>query len=322
MKLLITGIHGFVGSNLVASLKNRHILYGLDIVSPAKDGVEKTFSWSDLEKGNIPDVDAIIHLAGKAHDTKNLSEAQVYFDINTGLTQKVYDYFLQSTAQKFIFFSSVKAAADVVLGDVLTEEVVPAPVGPYGESKIKAEEYILENEERRMMNAEEKGKRVFILRPCMIHGPGNKGNLNLLYGVVNKGIPWPLGAFENKRTFTSIDNLCFVVGEMLNRELDGGIYHMADDEALSTNELIEVVCEVMGRKARIWKINRNLMEAVATIGTWLHLPLNRERLGKLTENYVVSNVKIKKALGIERMPVRAKEGLRKTILSFQNQLKS
>lgn len=322
MRLLITGIHGFVGSNLVASLKTQHILYGLDIVSPAKDGVEKTFSWSDLEKGNIPDVDAIIHLAGKAHDTKNLSEAQVYFDINTGLTQKVYDYFLQSTAQKFIFFSSVKAAADVVLGDVLTEEVVPAPVGPYGESKIKAEEYILENEERRMMNAEEKGKRVFILRPCMIHGPGNKGNLNLLYGVVNKGIPWPLGAFENKRTFTSIDNLCFVVGEMLNRELDGGIYHMADDEALSTNELIEVMCEVMGRKARIWKINRNLMEAVATIGTWLHLPLNRERLGKLTENYVVSNVKIKKALGIERMPVRAKEGLKKTILSFQNQLKS
>ena len=322
MNVLITGTHGFVGSNLVTSLKSQHILYGLDITSPAKDGVEKTFSWSDLEKGNIPDVDAIIHLAGKAHDTKSQSEAQVYFDINTGLTQKVYDYFLQSTAQKFIFFSSVKAAADVVLGDVLTEEVVPAPVGPYGESKIKAEEYILENEERRMMNAEEKGKRVFILRPCMIHGPGNKGNLNLLYGVVNKGIPWPLGAFENKRTFTSIDNLCFVVGEMLNRELDGGIYHMADDEALSTNELIEVMCEVMGRKARIWKINRNLMEAVATIGTWLHLPLNRERLGKLTENYVVSNVKIKKALGIERMPVRAKEGLKKTILSFQNQLKS
>lgn len=322
MRLLITGIHGFVGSNLITSLKSGHILYGLDITSPAKDGVEKTFSWSDLEKGNIPDVDAIIHLAGKAHDTKNLSEAQVYFDINTGLTQKVYDYFLQSTAQKFIFFSSVKAAADVVLGDVLTEEVVPAPVGPYGESKIKAEEYILENEERRMMNAEGEGKRVFILRPCMIHGPGNKGNLNLLYGVVNKGIPWPLGAFENKRTFTSIDNLCFVVGEMLNRELNGGIYHMADDEALSTNELIEVMCEVMGRKARIWKINRNLMEAVATIGTWLHLPLNRERLGKLTENYVVSNVKIKKALGIERMPVRAKEGLKKTILSFQNRLKS
>lgn len=321
MNILITGIHGFVGSNLVASLKQHHILYGLDIVSPVKEGVEKTFSWIDLENGNLPEVDAIIHLAGKAHDTKNQSQAQVYFDINTGLTQKVYDYFLQSSAQKFIFFSSVKAAADTVPGDVLTEDVVPAPIGPYGESKIKAEEYILENEERRMKNEEYSKKRVFILRPCMIHGPGNKGNLNLLYGVVSKGIPWPLGAFENKRTFTSIDNLCFVIEGMLTKELESGIYHMADDEALSTNELIEVMCEAMGRKAHIWRINRGLVEAMAIIGTWLHLPLNKERLRKLTENYVVSNAKIKKALGIEQMPVRAKDGLRKTILSFQNQTK-
>lgn len=321
MKILITGIHGFVGSNLVTSLKKHHTLFGLDIVSPIKEGVEKTFSWKDLENGELPEVDAIIHLAGKAHDTKNQSQAQVYFDINTGLTQKVYDYFLQSSAQKFIFFSSVKAAADTVPGNVLTENVVPAPIGPYGESKIKAETYILENEERRMNNEEYSKKRVFILRPCMIHGPGNKGNLNLLYGVVSKRIPWPLGAFENKRTFTSIDNLCFVIEGMLTKELESGIYHMADDEALSTNELIEVMCEAMGRKAHIWRINRGLVEAMATIGTWLHLPLNKERLRKLTENYVVSNAKIKRALDIEQMPVRAKDGLRKTILSFQNQTK-
>lgn len=319
MKILITGIHGFVGSNLVTSLKKHHTLFGLDIVSPIKEGVEKTFSWKDLENGELPEVDAIIHLAGKAHDTKNQSQAQVYFDINTGLTQKVYDYFLQSSAQKFIFFSSVKAAADTVPGNVLTENVVPAPIGPYGESKIKAEEYILENEKQRMKNEECSKKRVFILRPCMIHGPGNKGNLNLLYGVVSKRIPWPLGAFENKRTFTSIDNLCFVIEGMLTKELESGIYHMADDEALSTNELIEVMCEAMGRKAHIWRINRGLVEAMATIGTWLHLPLNKERLRKLTENYVVSNAKIKRALDIEQMPVRAKDGLRKTILSFQNQ---
>lgn len=318
MKILITGIHGFVGSNLVASLKQHHILYGLDIVLPIKEGVERTFSWKDLETESIPEVDAIIHLAGKAHDTKNQAKAQVYFDINTGLTQKIYDYFLQSSAQKFIFFSSVKAAADTVPGDVLTEDIVPSPVGPYGESKIKAEKYILENEERRTKNEECSKKRVFILRPCMIHGPGNKGNLNLLYGVVSKGIPWPLGAFENKRTFTSIDNLCFVIEGMLTKELKSGIYHMADDEALSTNELIKVMCEAMGQNARIWRINRGLVETMATIGTWLHLPLNKERLRKLTENYVVSNAKIKNALGIDRMPVRAKDGLKKTIVSFQN----
>lgn len=317
MRILITGIHGFVGSNLVNALKKEHTLYGVDIVAPVKEGVEKTFSWKDVDENAIPPMDAIIHLAGKAHDTKNRAAAQVYFDVNTGLTQKIYDYFLKSEAKRFIFFSSVKAAADKVPGDVLTEEVVPAPKGPYGESKIKAEEYILKNEALRTKNEESASKRVFILRPCMIHGPGNKGNLNLLYGVVSKGIPWPLGAFENRRTFTSIDNLCFVVEGLLTKDVQSGIYHMADDEALSTNELIEVMCEAMGKKAHIWKINRSLMEGVASIGTTLHLPLNEERLGKLTENYVASNAKIKKALGIERMPVRAKDGLKKTILSFR-----
>lgn len=317
MKILITGIHGFVGSNLVNALKKEHTLYGVDIVAPVKEGVEKTFSWKDVDDNAIPPMDAIIHLAGKAHDTKNRAAAQVYFDVNTGLTQKIYDYFLKSEAKRFIFFSSVKAAADKVPGDVLTEEVLPAPKGPYGESKIKAEEYILKNEALRTKNEESTSKRVFILRPCMIHGPGNKGNLNLLYGVVSKGIPWPLGAFENRRTFTSIDNLCFVVEGLLTKDVQSGIYHMADDEALSTNELIEVMCEAMGKKAHIWKINRSLMEGVASIGTTLHLPLNEERLGKLTENYVASNAKIKKALGIERMPVRAKDGLKKTILSFR-----
>ncbi len=316
MNILITGIHGFVGSNFVVSLRREYTLYGLDIVAPEKEGVVRTYSWEDLERRGLPKVDAIIHLAGKAHDTTNQSAAQVYFDINTGLTKKVFDYFLESDARKFIFFSSVKAAADSVPGEELTEDIVPAPVGPYGESKIAAENYILENEELRMRNEEFWEKRVYILRPCMIHGPGNKGNLNLLYGVVRRGIPWPLGAFENRRSFTSIDNLSYVIGGLLAKDIPSGIYNMGDDEALSTNELIALMCEVLGRKPHIWRLNKGLMEACAAVGTWLHLPLNKERLRKLTENYVVSNAKLKRALGIERMPVRAADGVRKTIRSF------
>lgn len=308
MKILITGIHGFVGSNLVAALKENHTIYGLDIVSPIKEGVSCTFSWDDLDTGQVPAVDAIIHLAGKAHDTKNQAAAEVYFTVNTGLTQRIYDYFLRTSAQKFIFFSTAKAAADRVEG-VLTEEVVPAPVGPYGESKIKAEEYIQAHP------APEKS--VYILRPCMIHGPGNKGNLNLLYNVVRKGIPWPLGAFENRRTFTSIDNLSFVVSGLLTKDVPSGIYNMGDDEALSTNELIEVICESLGKKAHIWKLPKGLMNGVAKLGGWLHLPLDPERLRKLTENYISSNAKIKAALGIEKMPVDARTGLRKTLESFK-----
>lgn len=328
MKILITGVHGFVGSNLVEALKKEHTIYGLDIISPLKDGVRFTFSWDFLDNPNeIPEIDAIIHLAGKAHDTKNQSAADVYFKVNTGLTQKIFDWYLaHPTAKKFIQFSTVKSAADRVEGEFLTEECIPTPIGPYGESKIAAENYIIEKFAPEALkrpfhnftdeDAVVDGKKVYIMRPCMIHGPGNKGNLNLLYGVVSKGIPWPLGAFENRRSFTSIGNLQEVIKGLLTKDAPSGIYHMGDDEALSTNELIEVICSALGKKAHIWNIPRGLMNGVAMIGDVLHLPLNTQRMQKLTENYVVSNAKIKAALGMKEMPVRAKDGLRETIKSF------
>lgn len=310
MKILITGVHGFVGSNLVKALSKEHTIYGLDIISPTKEDVKYTFSWDDLDKDSeIPDVNAIIHLAGKAHDIKNQTVSDVYFKVNTGLTQNIYDYFLaHDSIKKFIFFSTAKAAADKVDG-ILTEDVVPSPKGPYGESKIAAEKYIQEH----LLD----DKQVYILRPCMIHGPGNKGNLNLLYGVVKKGIPWPLGAFENRRTFTSIENLCFVINGLLTKDVPTGIYNIGDDEALSTNELIEEICKSLGKKAHIWKLPKGLMYSVAKVGGLLHLPLDTERLRKLTENYISSNAKIKKVLDVDKMPVDAKTGLQQTLMSFR-----
>ena len=316
MKILITGVHGFVGSNLVKSLAKEHTIYGLDIIAPEKEGVVKTYSWDDLDAGVVPEVDGIVHLAGKAHDTKNQAASEVYFKVNTGLTQKVFDYFLASSTRKFVFFSTAKAAADKV-DEVLTEDVVPAPAGPYGESKIAAEKYILEKVEILRQAQDDRTKQVYIFRPCMIHGPGNKGNLNLLYSVVKKGIPWPLGAFENRRTFTSVENICFAVNGVLTKDVPSGIYNMGDDEALSTNELIEEICKSLGKKAHIWRLPKGMMSGVAKVGGWLHLPLNPERLRKLTENYISSNAKIKKALGVERMPVDAKDGLKVTLESFK-----
>ena len=316
MRILITGVHGFVGTNLVKALSAKNIIFGLDIVSPEKEGVKFTYGWESLDnQEKLPEVDAIIHLAGKAHDTKNEAAAEVYFKVNRDLTIKIFDYFLaHENIKKFVFFSTAKAAADRVEG-VLTEDVVPSPVGPYGESKIEAEKYLLS----KMEEVRSKSKDVYIFRPCMIHGPGNKGNLNLLYGVVKKGIPWPLGAFENRRTFTSIENICFAVNGVLTKDVESGIYNMGDDEALSTNELIEEICKSLGKKAHIWRLPKGLMTGLAKLGGILHLPLNPERLQKLTENYVSSNAKIKKALGVEKMPVDAREGLKRTLESFKRE---
>ena len=147
----------------------------------------------------------------------------------------------------------------------------------------------------------------------MIHGKGNKGNLNLLVKWVKKGWPWPLAAFENKRSFASIGNVVYIVDRLLSSEVKSGTYNVCDDDALSTNDLIELICECLGEKAHLWRIPPGLMKGIAKTGDLLHLPLNSERLGKLTENYIVDNRKIKQVLGIERMPIDANEGLRESI---------
>lgn len=298
MKITITGVTGFVGSNLFENLLEHNC-------EPKTLNLRKPNWKSEIEK----EAKAIIHLAGKAHDTKNISNPEEYFDVNTKLTQELFDLFLASNCRDFIFFSSVKAVTDKAKG-IVSEETVANPQTVYGQSKLQAEQYILSK-------ALPLGKRVFIIRPAMIHGPGNKGNLNLLFQLVSKGLPWPLGAFQNQRSFCSIDNVCYVIHQILEREdISSGVYNLADDEALSTNELIEIIAATTNKKVRILSISKKIINTIAKIGDLFHLPLNTERLDKLTENFVVSNSKIKTALGIERLPLSAKEGLTKTIKSF------
>jgi nucleoside-diphosphate-sugar epimerase len=306
-KILITGSSGFVGSNLYDSLNQSYELYGLDIPTRGKIPEARMYTWDQLQQ--LPDANAIIHLAGKAHDTADAAGETEYFEVNLGLTQKIFDHFLNSTATKFIFFSSVKAVADSVEEDILTEKTIPNPLTAYGKSKLAAEQYIFS----KPIPA---NKAVYILRPCMIHGPGNKGNLNLLYKVVQKGIPWPLGAFANKRSFATFGNVSYIVRKLIEEPISPGIYQVADDEPVSTNELVSTIAKSLGKNPKIWNLPKSLIVLLAKTGDVLHLPLNSDRLKKLTESYVVSNTKIKNALNIVNMPVSAKEGLTNTLLSF------
>ncbi len=320
--VVITGAFGFVGTNISKAIKNEFnpYLIAVDILESNNHIYNEFVEWKSIDKLEWNNIDAVIHLAGKAHDTKNTTEDKTYFDINLGLTQRIFEYFLKSDARKFIFFSSVKAVADQVKGEQLTEENIPNPQTAYGKSKLAAENYILDAWQNLSHNSRSgsvlSDKKVYILRPCMIHGPGNKGNLNLLHKLVQKGIPWPLGNFNNKRSFTSMDNLTFVINRILQTDVEQGIYQMADDEVISTNRLIDLIALANGKKPRIWNFNKKMIQGFANLGNIFHLPLNSERLKKLTESYVVSNRKIKQALEIERMPVSAEEGMRRTLRLF------
>jgi nucleoside-diphosphate-sugar epimerase len=291
INIFITGSTGFIGSYFTQYFLNsyRFINYF------AGDAI------------NI-DSDVVLHFAGKAHDLRNVSSSDDYYKVNTELSKGLFDAFFTSKAKVFITLSSVKAVADEVEG-ALTEEQTSNPITHYGKSKLLAEQYILSKEIP-------KGKRVYVLRPCMIHGPGNKGNLNLLYKLASKGIPWPLGVFDNNRSFCSIDNLMFIIKELIDREdIPSGIYNVADDEALSTNDVISVLAESQNKRAKIWNVPKGLIKSLAKLGDVFHLPLTTERLQKLTESYVVSNQKIKSAIGKD-LPVSAKDGLLKTFNSF------
>ena len=301
--VFITGINGFVGQNLKPYLEESFDIYGI-----SRKGKGDGLTYGMFLEENRP-YDALVHLAGKAHNVKNTANDSEYYDVNYKLTRQLYDQFLQSKAEKFIYISSVKAVADSVEG-VLTEDVLPHPITAYGKSKLMAENYILANLHST--------KKVYILRPCLIHGPGNNGNLNLLHDIVTKGYPWPLGAYDNQRSFCSIDNLCFVINELLvQKTIPSGVFNVADDESLSMIEVIHLIASTNSTKAKIWNVPRKLIKILASIGTIIKLPINSERIQKLTESYVVSNVKIKEAIE-KPLPLSAREGLIKTFQSFNS----
>lgn len=279
----ITGITGFIGQNLSQYLGENVVGVNLRNQEPLV-----------FEKGA-----AAVHLAGKAHDLKKTSVAAEYFAVNTELTKKVFDAFLASEAAVFVFMSTIKAA-----------EGKDIEASVYSQSKYQVEEYILAQKVPA-------GKRVYILRPVMVHGPGNKGNLNLLFGVVKKLGIWPLAAFENQRSFVSVENLCFVIKELIaNENVASGVYAVADEEALSTNELVALAGEATGKKVAFLKLPKGLVILLAKLGDILPLPLNSERLEKLTENAVVDASPLLKALDIKSLPLRTLDGFKKTFDSF------
>jgi nucleoside-diphosphate-sugar epimerase len=289
--IFLTGFSGFVGKNLISKFNGKYKILR-------------------FQRNSIINInqDIVIHLAGIAHDTSNKFDSKSYYKTNTELTIQVFDNFLKSNASDFIFLSSVKAVRDSC-SKKLDEKTIEIPKTDYGKSKFKAEQYILSKKLP-------KNKRVFILRPCMIYGPGNKGNLNFLYNIVSSGVPWPLGNYDNKRSFCSVNNLIFIIDQLIvSRHILSGIYNISDNTALSTNEIVQLIYKSKNRKPFILKIPKKIISILARIGDFTYLPLNTERLNKLTSSYVVCNKKILTAIN-KKLPEDSKSGLLNVFENF------
>lgn len=318
MRLLITGVNGFLGQNLVAYLAREggYTLYGIvrdksRVPASLAAHLQEVLLLDSLDQ--LPELDAIIHLAGKAHDLKNVSRESDYWEVNYDLTVKLFDLFKRTPGiSHFINISSIKAISDHSK-DIISEEVKEAPLTVYGRSKLASDQYISE-----AMATLPVDKRAYILRPCMIHGPNNKGNLNVFYRFVKMGIPYPFGAYDNKRSFTSIENICFLIKKLLQAKIPSDTFIVADDEPMAISDLFRTIARELNKPVRIMRIPPGLINLVARIGDKIGLPLNTEKVGKITESYVVSNLKIREKLQVE-LPVTAVDGIRQTIKSFVKQ---
>jgi nucleoside-diphosphate-sugar epimerase len=294
-KILITGASGFVGKNILKSLIP---FYSFNCLSR-----------NDLKRNNIViNEEVIIHLAGLAHDTKNNANFDQYYDVNTKLTKYIWDAFLNSTAECFIYVSSIKAARDNFSG-ILTEESETMPTTPYGKSKIMAE-YIILNSELPT------NKRFYILRPSMIYGEENKGNLNLLYKYVSMKLPWILTNFKNNRTLCSINNFNFIIKNLVEKKnIVSGVYNVCNSENISTNEIVTLIGKSLNRKTLFLKIPKFIIIFSAKLGDFFGMPFNSNNLTKLTENFIVSNKKILLAIKA-KLPDTTEDSLLDTFKSF------
>ncbi|WP_333889205.1 NAD-dependent epimerase/dehydratase family protein [Sphingobacterium siyangense] len=301
MKVLLLGARGFIGKNLSIYLSKDYLIKQISL----RD--------ADWEKEALFG-DVFINLVGKAHDHEKKATEADFYHANLELAMKSFQVFKDSSAKLFIHISSLAALEEYESNEPLTEDAICHPSSWYGKSKHAAEEWLLAQEIP-------KDKRLIILRPPMVHGPGDKGNLKLLFNFVEKGIPYPLIKFKNERSFIGIENFCFFIGQVIQKfnSMQNGIFHIADDEPLSTSDILQIIEEVTDRKVFNIGIPKYLIILMAKIGDFMPFPLNSKRLKKMTGTLLVANNKIKEQLKIEMLPITTREGMIKTIESFSKE---
>lgn len=227
MKILITGANSFVGSSVERWLLREPEKYEIDTVDTVGD------NW---RKADLSLYDAVFHVAGLAHVDPKPEMAPLYYKVNCDLALEIARAAREAGVGQFIFMSSmiVFHASKSLKGTAITPETEPAPNDFYGDSKLRAE--------IGLRKLETPDFKVAVLRPCMIYGPGNKGNFPRLARLAARTPVFP--AWHNRRSMLYIDNLSEFVRQALDRRLSG-TFHLQNREYADTVELVRA----LGRQA-------------------------------------------------------------------------
>ena len=230
MKILVTGSNGYLGSSFINEYKNKYLFEKFSLLN------------QELEDINFNNIDTILHCAALVHQKVEHSYEK-YHDINVKYPVTLAKLAKINGVKQFVFISTI-----AVYGDdkkKLDENTICNPITPYGKSKHEAE--------KELLKLNDDNFKVSIIRPPMIYGKGAPGNIDSLIKIVKKLLIIPLGRIENKRSFISIQNLCYIMNEVIIQK-KAGIFLASDDEPLSTSKLIELIAKNLDKKIYLIKI--------------------------------------------------------------------
>ncbi|MHB8159805.1 MAG: UDP-glucose 4-epimerase family protein [Thermoleophilia bacterium] len=315
MKILITGINGFIGTGLRSRLLHSgHTVIGAtnkaNSTRLALEGVETiaigTVNAATDWRNALADCEAVVHLAARVHvmrdeATDPLAEFRA---VNVEGTLNLARQAAEADIRRFVYLSSIKVNGEQTLpGRPFTEPNVPAPLDPYGISKHETEEGL-----RRL--AQQTGMEVVIIRPPLVYGPGVKANFLNMMRWLHKGVPLPLGAINNRRSLVALDNLIdFIVTCLDHPAAANQTFLVSDGEDLSTTDLLRRVAAALNVPARLLPVPQKLLEACFSM-------LGKGDLAqRLCGSLQVDIAKAGKMLDWNP-PVSVDEGLRRTAENF------
>ncbi|MCT7630671.1 NAD-dependent epimerase/dehydratase family protein [Aliarcobacter butzleri] len=229
-KILLTGSSGYVGSNFLSQYKNKYSFEKFSLVN------------QKLENIKFESIDAILHCAALVHQ-KVKYPYKKYHNINVDYPVKLAMLAKQNGVKQFVFISTIAVYGENK--EKLDENTICNPISSYGKSKLEAEKELLKLNDDNFI--------VSIVRLPMIYGKNAPGNIDYLVKIVKKLSILPLGGIENKRTFISIQNLCYVINKVIIKQ-KSGIFLASDDESISTSKLCELIAKHLDKKIYLIKI--------------------------------------------------------------------